>query len=196
MFANSDWASYSDAGVLQAIQDGWRLNRQLSPIGNGGAEWHEFFQMQEAGEPDDILLQQWGVAEQAGVDFGIDLASHLAESATLRERIRIGTFVGFGNAYRSFVSDGSMFTVDYHTSDYQLILDVSVSLVTRPLLDPRTGSSQFFVREFAQNIMFLLLMVYTLVTSATVNIIATKIGRQSLAKMRGQRILVEDSDNR
>lgn len=152
VFSTSDWASYSDAGVLAAIQDGWRLHQQTTPIGTGGAEWHLFFDMEASGESDSNLLQQWGIAEQAGVNYGLDLASNFAENAGLREQMRIDMFVGFGNAYRSFVSDGSMFVIEPTMSDYQLIVEVSVSLVTSPFLDPRRGSSQTFVREFSQNI--------------------------------------------
>ena len=137
VFSDSAWASYSDAAVLAAIQDGWRSHISLDPIGTGGTEWEIFFNKRIAGAGDAELLQQWGVAEQSGVNYGVALAEPFADGEDLRESLQIETFVGFGNFYRTLVSSGFVF---------------ETAPVMTPLFDPRTPTSHFFVREFSQNV--------------------------------------------
>ena len=63
------WASLSDAGVLIAIQDGWRqfggrhaINTSPTALAASG-EWTEFFNSrQEFGDDDPKVASQWGVA--------------------------------------------------------------------------------------------------------------------------------------
>ncbi|MCS6911035.1 MAG: RHS repeat-associated core domain-containing protein, partial [Anaerolineales bacterium] len=73
--APGSWASWADAGVLQAIQNGWVLRSGGTPVStSGGAAqlWADFFvQGALSGFSDEATLKPyWGKAEQAGVDYG------------------------------------------------------------------------------------------------------------------------------
>jgi hypothetical protein len=111
VFSNSKWASYSDAGVLFAMLNGYRLSKGLSNSCGGAPEtgmcneasslWQNYFE-QRINQKQDAY-SEWGAAEQSGVNYGVAIASSLREQASDYERVQIDTFVTYGNAYRSLV---------------------------------------------------------------------------------------------
>jgi hypothetical protein len=140
------WASYSDAGVLVVIQDGWRRNIGKAPVETGDAsmlasgQWKEFFRLQHnLGDDNPLVSQQWGIAEQAGVNYGTAVASHLREGADASTQIQIGAFVWFGNRYRDLIAREG-FTGFFAPVAYALASDQ---------LNPRTEASQNFVNGFS-----------------------------------------------
>ena len=127
VLGKSGWASLSDAGVLLAIQDGYRTYKGGSGIGSArgftsgenaawqkaSELWNEFyFDYYHSLKPRDDMrtFSKWGLAEQAGVDFGIQLADAHAVATDNLEQARIDTFVYFGNIYRGIISSGSKLT--------------------------------------------------------------------------------------
>lgn len=126
-FNNSDWAKYSDAGVLLAIQDGWRIKQGQKAIGNyddftsnnPGQEnpaeaWAAFFR---SVGPEGENLTLWGKAEQAGVDYGLYIAQPFFASAGQFEQAKITVFVAWGNQYRSLVSANNIWPGITHPSN-------------------------------------------------------------------------------
>lgn len=154
VFSNSEWAKWSDAGVLQAIQDGFRLYQNTDPIGDyasfdsrAAEEWKEFFVLFLRSDQDALPIfprfKEWGEAEQAGVDYGLAIARSYEESANVREQIRIDTFVSWGNRYRSIVR--SQVPIPYittPTNSRSFVRNFS-SLVVSPHADVR-----FRIQEF------------------------------------------------
>jgi hypothetical protein len=135
------WASLSDAGVLIAIQDGWRQFRENSPIEtspealSASSEWAKFFEYQQQfGDNDPGVASQWGIAEQAGVNFGIAVAEPLKEKSDVATQIEIDTFVAAGNLYRLIISD-------------QAALAVNVAI-----FDPQSQWSRMFVNAFSKGL--------------------------------------------
>lgn len=135
------WASLSDAGVLAVIQDGWRQFTGRSAINNRTGmlqatdAWEKFFHLQaERGDKDPAVHSQWGLAEQAGVNFGTAIAEPLKTGVDSLTAIKIDTFVYFGNIYRSIISQNA-----------DLAMNMSI-------FDPRTGQSRRFVEGFSSNV--------------------------------------------
>lgn len=104
------WASWSDAGVLQAIQDGYRLSRGHDAIGTdalaqeAAQKWATFFSEFPAAERSE-RKRLWAPAEQAGVDYGIALADARprGRGGPLEAQL-IADFVQVGNLYRALAS--------------------------------------------------------------------------------------------
>jgi len=132
------WASYADAGVLQAINDGWRIHSgKGASIGPACAEcastqWSIFFTNLEKSLPDSNVRSQWGIAEQAGVDYGIGIASPYLTNADADLTTKIGLYVGLSNMYRAMVKNEAW---DRPIFGW---------LVDKPL-NPRTATSRWFV---------------------------------------------------
>ncbi len=110
-FSNSSWAKLSDAGVLIAIQDGWRLREDKSPMSdysivgddNPASAWKKFFSLFAKGDISSAdVFNAWGDAEQKGVDYGIKLA----ENFKLEVGMQADYFVWWGNVYRHIVKEG------------------------------------------------------------------------------------------
>ena len=111
-FKDSQWAKLSDAGVLIAIQDGWRVYNRLDPIdsysavssdSNPATAWSKFFEVYlnpRSGREE--VYNAWGIAEQMGVDYGLALA----QAENLSEGLQSAYFVWWGNIYRTIVRDG------------------------------------------------------------------------------------------
>ena len=71
------WASWADAGVLQAIQDGFRQSRpqSLAPIGSCtrcANLWSDFF-TNFSGNDRSKRIMAWATAEQSGIEYCITL---------------------------------------------------------------------------------------------------------------------------
>ena len=137
------WASLADAGVLVVIQDGWRQFNGWSTIDSrpealqASSAWREFFRLQALlGDKNPGVHSQWGLAEQAGVNFGTAIAEPLKAGADPLTEIKIDTFVGFGNFYRSIISQNA-----------ELVIALNVSI-----FDPRTEQSRQFVEGFSSNV--------------------------------------------
>ncbi|XSG73981.1 WXG100 family type VII secretion target [Herpetosiphon llansteffanensis] len=103
------WSSVADAGVLEAIQNGYRLHitKGAVPAGfndcDGAAvAWQQFFTGHAAGQPDAKLLPLWAMAEQRGVNYGSRVANGWAgvPPAGTDEGDLIPQFVAYGNWYR------------------------------------------------------------------------------------------------
>lgn len=158
VWSNSVWASVSDAAVLRVIQDGWRVANGASSIGvenDATNAWKKFFVGEANGEDDHILLRLWGEAEQAGVDYGIDLAEPYISS--IMEEAYIDSFVAFGNVYRwMIVGDVGYVNWDDYTNPIiapmQFALDKALSGLTSWALDPRNPSSAVFVYGFGRSV--------------------------------------------
>ncbi|BCX05926.1 MAG: hypothetical protein KatS3mg053_3864 [Candidatus Roseilinea sp.] len=108
--APGSWASWADAGVLQAIQNGWVLHSGDTPVSNSGGAaqlWFDFFVEIAQSGPNVTpgLKAAWGRAEQAGVDYGVALADLVLGGRPGGEEGQlIEIFIQFGNAYRYMVS--------------------------------------------------------------------------------------------
>lgn len=103
------WASVADAGVLQAVQDGWRRYIGLAPIGHdghgdAGLGWAEFFRRHLQGDPHADQL--WGSAEVQGVRFGMAIARREFARAPWHVRDKIEWFVDVGDGYRWVKASG------------------------------------------------------------------------------------------
>lgn len=103
------WASWADAGVLEAIQNGYRLYdlKGIVPAGfndcNGAAfAWNEFFSQQSKGLEQEKLIPYWAMAEQLGVNYGSDAANLRAgvPAPGTTAGDLIPQFVAYGNFYR------------------------------------------------------------------------------------------------
>lgn len=134
------WASLADAGVLVVIQDGWRQFNGDSAIENSpgalqaSSAWREFFSLRAIrGDNDPGVASQWGLAEQAGVNYGTTIAEPLKAGVDTLTDIKIDTFVGFGNVYRWAISEHA---------------DLAISL---RVFDPRTEQSRSFVYGVSKN---------------------------------------------
>lgn len=103
------WASWADAGVLEAIQNGYVLHQSKGIIPPGfndcaGAAfaWKEFFLHQSKGLAEEKLIPYWAMAEQMGVNYGSD-AANLRAGIPARGTAAgdlIPQFVAYGNLYR------------------------------------------------------------------------------------------------
>jgi len=149
------WASLSDAGVLIAIQDGWRLYNHLEPINDGKASedareaWAQFFRLRQLnGDNDSDVASQWGTAEQEGVNYGVSLAEPLKASSDFATQVEIETFVWFGNRYRSLITDHAdqILTLDLKTQIGPFVIEPTA------IFDPRTVSSGVFVYFFSRGV--------------------------------------------
>ncbi|MFD3162390.1 WXG100 family type VII secretion target [Herpetosiphon sp. NSE202] len=103
------WSSVADAGVLEAIQNGYRLHitKGAVPAGFNNCDgaavaWQNFFDGHAAGKPDAKLLPLWAMAEQRGVNYGSRVANGWAgvPPAGTDEGDLIPQFVAYGNWYR------------------------------------------------------------------------------------------------
>jgi RHS repeat-associated protein len=114
------WASWSDAGVLEVIQDGQVLFERNQPAHAGdetpsarrlrkraSSAWHAFFQKYDVDRENITELKPlWAVAEQAGVEYGIQVAEdRLTIAQSSKELLLIDAFVFAGDAYRSIASE-------------------------------------------------------------------------------------------
>jgi RHS repeat-associated protein len=115
------WASWSDAGVLEVIQDGWQRSRglpearahdataQAEALRSAAADaWARFFDTfpatPEQADP-TILKPLWADAEQRGVNYGLQVAEdRLARQPTGEEQALITVFVIAGDTYRSIAT--------------------------------------------------------------------------------------------
>ncbi|HEY1011799.1 MAG TPA: hypothetical protein VGE07_03785, partial [Herpetosiphonaceae bacterium] len=99
------WASWADAGVLEAIQNGWVQSRggvPVSPSGGAADKWADFFS--GMGVDDEATLRsKWAMAEQAGVNYGATIADDPARGGRPAglEGTLIENFVAAGNVYRA-----------------------------------------------------------------------------------------------
>jgi hypothetical protein len=107
-FSQADgWAYYMDAGILQAVNDGWNEFQGNDAIGDGGHKWAHFFSQREACKPacdsDDSLIATRLGAEQAGVDYAAGLAesSNRHDSASVIDQVHIEAFLTSANGYRA-----------------------------------------------------------------------------------------------
>jgi phospholipase C len=113
-FRHSAWAEKSDAGVLLAVNDGWRLsedqgaigNYQGIPAANPARMWERFFRAERGGGDISRLFMMWGTAEQRGVEYGIRVANPERFRAQGLHRTKIETFTEHGNTYRTLLQAG------------------------------------------------------------------------------------------
>ena len=101
------WISWTDAGILESIQNGYReSSRGGGEKGLAGAasEWKDFFNRFYRGDAaHEDLRQLWGEAEQAGTNYGRDLAENkYGYSPDLDEQ----GFLLIGNIYRGILLNG------------------------------------------------------------------------------------------
>jgi len=106
---SDSWASWADAGVLEAIQNGHVLFEGGSPVTtSGGAAdlWKAFFyQVRRKGINDLHFLKPfWAKAEQAGVDWGTQVADQTVGRPTGLEGALLKNFISAGNLYRGIAS--------------------------------------------------------------------------------------------
>ncbi len=103
---SGSWSSVADAGVLEAIQNGYRLHTTKGAVPAGfndcdGAAlaWQNFFAGHAAGKSDPELLPLWAMAEQRGVNYGSRVANGWAgvPPAGTDEGDLIPQFVAYGN---------------------------------------------------------------------------------------------------
>jgi len=92
-----DWVSWTDAGLLESIQDG------LAGVTEGAAGlWNNFFQAHTDDPNNTALLKQlWGKAEMAGTAYGSNLAEgmgYLEPDWSSDPRGKF--FLEIGNGYR------------------------------------------------------------------------------------------------
>ncbi|MBI5825426.1 MAG: RHS repeat-associated core domain-containing protein [Chloroflexi bacterium] len=102
----SGWAAYMDAAVLQAINNGMRINKNQSPVGGGGGAWAAFFAAYYDGWQDsnlDGLIALRLAGEQGGVNYGVSLSETTARfnNSNPRVQLKIGLFLAGANGYRS-----------------------------------------------------------------------------------------------
>jgi RHS repeat-associated protein len=110
VFHNSAYMLKADAGVLKAIQDGAAAAANIRGLPGGSertaaAKWQKFFLAYGGGlstqsSSGGTLTALWGDAEQAGVKYGIDLATATYGRPAGREGALAYEFTGFGNIYR------------------------------------------------------------------------------------------------
>jgi RHS repeat-associated protein len=123
-FENLDgFTAYADAGILQAINDGWRLYQGQSAIGapiitedgiagvtHGGTVWAQFFQerakfqQKEEGTLSQDALDRLRLdAEQYGANYANSLyeSQRRYASESLYDRHKIDTFILGANLYRA-----------------------------------------------------------------------------------------------
>ncbi len=119
------WMSWGDAAVLQVVQDGYALFLdpevplpglpEGTPAGVANQRmatarlWAAFFDAKQSDYSDlSAARELWGAAEQAGVDYGEDLADFRLEQELVQlspvEAEAIEVFVGFGDAYRTTIA--------------------------------------------------------------------------------------------
>ncbi len=102
----NSWVSWVDAGILESIQNGWALFREIelahAPT-NADMAWKDFFDTPDADE--DKLKEKWGAAENLGTDYGLSLAEQHGAEANWREDIFV--FVG-DKFYRDLLASGQM----------------------------------------------------------------------------------------
>lgn len=121
----STWASWADAGVLEAMQNGYQLHQSkgMMPPGfndcAGAAQaWQQFFDREEAGADKTELLPLWATAEQRGVNYGSDAANLRAgipAPGTSAGNL-VPDFVAYGNTYRCIArmqGGGETFVTSY-----------------------------------------------------------------------------------
>jgi hypothetical protein len=152
------WAAHADAGVLQGLQDGWRIHEGKAAIGryvsgnssylhlNGGGEWARFFDMldifnQPGGDQNDgfterLIAARLG-AEQMGVNYGREYAQGLYDHASLRLRFKIDQFNYAADEYRRTVPLARQGFITYSGFDPPMSSKEISAL--RPDLDPRTS---------------------------------------------------------
>jgi len=118
------WTSWSDAAVLEAIQNGFAISSGYPPASySGGAatRWARFFNELRGGTTDmNTLLPLWASAEQAGVNYGSEVADGLVGRPTGDEGKLLTNFIAVGNFYRGLAripGGGEMFAemVDVQT---------------------------------------------------------------------------------
>lgn len=105
--SSGSWASWSDAGVLAAIQNGRVLYEGRTPVStSGGAAglWRDFFVQFNARKPQSTLKTLWAVAEQGGVNYGIQLADTVVGRPGGVAGNIISNFITAGDAYRGAAS--------------------------------------------------------------------------------------------
>jgi hypothetical protein len=114
IFSSSKWASYSDAGVLYVIANGYNIYTEgENASGCAGAcheasmNWTAFFGSYKSGDETERARAHslWGTAEQSGVNYGTAIAKSLRNNGEAWERRKIDTFVWWGNAYRTIVTN-------------------------------------------------------------------------------------------
>ena len=94
----NDWVSWTDAGILVSIQDGY------NGVTEGAAGlWQQFFAgLAPANRKSDAQLKElWGKAEAAGTSYGESLACDHGHCDAPDNRLR--AFLGVGDAYRGIM---------------------------------------------------------------------------------------------
>jgi hypothetical protein len=107
-------AEVMDAGVLQAINDGWLIHTGQDPIGGGGQGWADFFDMLQPrdGSAPTATQQELNVARLRAEQMGVDWAYKLPEvqsaiaNASVYEQIYFADFKGWADFYRTLGING------------------------------------------------------------------------------------------
>jgi len=146
------WAAYADAAVLQAINDGMRLNLGHEAIGsaetNGGAAWAKFFRNAvhtSIGQNELIILRLAG--EQGCVDYATSLPGTQRRYSALTSRVqdKSGLFLAGANAYRTLGMWCHAGCLTHASVPGELIENLIVAHT-----DPRTSGDTWLIQFLAQ----------------------------------------------
>ncbi|HAV76635.1 MAG TPA: hypothetical protein DCX53_04695 [Anaerolineae bacterium] len=136
-------AEVMDAGVLQALNNGWRLFHGKEQIGGGGDKWAMFFHalIKEFSTDINELIALRLQAEQGGVDYAWDLETTQAaqDGMNVYDQIAFLTFKAGADGYRSLAtgfrnSDPLLIDQMQHGNLYS---NFGPSIIT--MTDPRTS---------------------------------------------------------
>ena len=100
---DNDWLLTVDANILVAVQDGYvaylgYYNGPQIDDGSGADLWQNFFiALQDASVTQDDLIEDWGRAEQAGTNEGLNRADALGLEMGVDDEF----FTWIGNQYRA-----------------------------------------------------------------------------------------------
>lgn len=101
----NSWLGLVNAGILHSIHDGYLLSKQgrasFAGAAGGASNWARFFSARAQGVSAPDLISLWGMAEQAGTEYGIWMAGSRGVYPNLQER----GFLALGDRYRSGMLD-------------------------------------------------------------------------------------------
>lgn len=103
--------------------------------------WAAFFNNQAQGDANFVATyRSWGRAEQAGVNYGIEVAQPERDrpGVTQYEQVKIGVFVAWGDAYRWVIRQEALEGIAGKTRGYY------------GALAPWNPASRHFVRTWSQ----------------------------------------------
>ena len=148
------WASYADAGLLWAIQDGYRTTFRLGykTQSFAGSLWADFFdsfmyQSLEGPSPQSL----WGQAELAGTELGKNYATYQRNTPIPQnlEGDILNEFIEIGDGYRETLAYGSCVVHCNYQLAYEAIEVVEYGFQV-DLTSPRTPWGVLLGAEYAR----------------------------------------------